>query len=58
LARTFGQLGNWLATVYLNLEKAKAPISDDIRDWYARIISIDRGAAVLVPDRSHAGDAV
>lgn len=58
LARTFGQLRNWLATVYLNLEKAKAPISDDIRDWYTRIISVDRGAPVLVPDRSHASDAV
>lgn len=58
LARTFGRLRNWLATVYLNLEKAKAPISDDIRDWYTRIISVDRGAPVLVPDRSRADDAV
>lgn len=56
LARTFGQLRSWLATIYLNLEKAKAPISDDIRDWYAGIISVERGAPVLVPDR--AGDAV
>jgi hypothetical protein len=58
LAHTFGRLRSWLVTVYLNLKKAKAPISDDIRDWYARIISVDRGAPVLVPDRSRADDAV
>ena len=58
LARTFGRLRNWLATIYLNLEKAKVPISDDIRDWYARIISVDRGAPVLLPDRSRADDAI
>ena len=58
LADTLGRLRSWLARVYMNLEKARAPISDDIRDWYARIISVDRGAPVLVPDRTRADDAV
>ncbi len=56
LARVFGQLKSWLATVYLIREESKAPISDHIRDWYARVVSVDCGAPVLVLDRPRVGD--
>ena len=58
MARVFSKLRSWFVTVYANLEKTKAPISDDIRDWYVRIVTVDRDAPVLVPHRArHSGAA-
>jgi len=42
----------------MSIERVGVPISDDIRDWYARILSVDRGAPVIVPDRGRPGGAV
>jgi hypothetical protein len=63
VARVFAKLGGWLttvymSTVYMSIERAGVPISDDIRDWYGRILSVDRGAPVIVPDRGRPGGAV
>jgi hypothetical protein len=55
VARVFAKLRRWLTTVYKSTERTKAPISDDIRDWYARILSIDCGTPVIVPDRGRPG---
>lgn len=52
LARVFAQLRSWLATIYVHVDKSRGPITDDIRDWYVRVLSVDRGTPVIVPERA------
>jgi hypothetical protein len=52
LASVFGHLRSWLTTAFRTLDEGKAPISEDIRVWYAHFVSVDPEPPVLVPDRA------
>ena len=51
LARIFGQFRQWLTDIYRTVRRLKAPITDDIRDVFDRLIEVhpDR-QPVIAPD--------
>lgn len=55
LARVFEQFRQWLVRIYTDASRLKAPINDDIRAVFDRMLSVDPEKVVIAPDR--VGDA-
>ena len=54
LAGVFAQFKQWLTTIYRTLRGLGAPISDDIRGVFDRMLAIEpRERTVYTPDREH-----
>ena len=52
VADAFGALRQWLARTYRGLDKARVPISDDVRAVFNRFIKGPARAVVIGPDRA------
>lgn len=50
LARVFAQFKNWLSKIYQTADKLRAPITDDIRDVFDRLLSSDPEKTVIASD--------
>lgn len=51
LARIFEQFKDWLTRIYQTVSRLRAPINDDIRGVYDRLLSSPRNDPVIVGDR-------
>lgn len=51
LASVFSKFRNWLSTVYQTVKGLGAPINDDIRGVFDRLISTDPQRTVIAPER-------
>jgi hypothetical protein len=51
LADVFAKFKAWLTNIYETVAKLRAPINDDIRDVFDRLITKTPGKAVIAPDR-------
>lgn len=52
LAGVFAKFKGWLTQIYTTADRLGAPITDDIRDVFARLISTDPERTVVAPDRA------
>ena len=50
LDRVFAQFRDWLTKIYQTVQKLKAPITDDIRDVFDRMLAKSPEPAVLAPE--------
>lgn len=50
LARVFEQFKNWLTTIYQTVARLRAPITDDIRDVFDRLLSTNPERPTIAPD--------
>lgn len=50
LAGVFAQFKNWLTSIYQTVTRLRAPISDDIRDVFNRLLSSPTERPVIAPD--------
>jgi hypothetical protein len=53
LGLIFAHFKKWLVAEYKVIDELHYPISEDIRDWHNRILSIDHGAMIIAPDRNN-----
>lgn len=54
LARVFEQFRQWLVKIYTEASRLKAPINDDIRAVFDRMLSVEPEKTVIAPDRTPA----
>jgi hypothetical protein len=50
LARVFEQFKGWLTTIYQTVARLRAPITDDIRDVFDRLLSDNPERTTIAPD--------
>lgn len=50
LARVFAQFKTWLTKIYQTVDRLKAPITDDIRAVFDRMLSSDPEKTIIAPD--------
>jgi hypothetical protein len=51
LAGVFAKFKQWMTSLYRTVSNLKAPINDEIRGVYARLLSAPRDEAVIAPDK-------
>lgn len=51
LARVFAKFKQWLMTLYQTVDRLKAPITDDIRDVFDRLLSVNPEKVVISAER-------
>lgn len=56
LARVFEQFKEWLTQIYQSVARLRAPINDDVRGVYDRLISRPREDPIIIPEREGAVD--
>lgn len=54
LARVFEQFRQWLLRIYSEAARLKAPLNDDIRGVFNRMLAVDPQEVVIAPDRAPA----
>lgn len=52
LARVFQQLKEWFTAIYETEDRLKAPINDDMRNVYARLLAPQNDRIVIAPDHA------
>jgi hypothetical protein len=51
LATVFNKFKDWLTKIYQTVARLKAPINDQIRGVYDRLLSSPRGETIITPER-------